>query len=122
MSSFNKFSSSYRDALDDTIEKLNDAYLGKLKKMFVGQSITFSLPNGGGFNYSPRITGVIKDIQLKLSRPDIDIPMLICKFLIEGDDQLGVNHSVLVGEKDLSSSLSWVNFSNFSKIDISFFD
>lgn len=119
MSSFNKFSSVYLDSVDDILEKLNSAYLHKLNLMFLGRDISFSLPDGGGFNYSPKISGRIKEVFLKLSRPDIDVPMIICKFLIEGVDQYGVFHSVCVNEKDLTN-LSWGGFSQFSKIDLVF--
>ena len=121
MSSFSKFSSVYRDTIDDVLEKLNFLYLDKLKLLFVGRSVDFSLPDGGGFNYSPKVLGEIKDVSLKLSRPDIDIPMIICKFLVEGVDQHGVFHSTYVNEKDLPS-LSWEGFTQFSKVDLVFFE
>lgn len=120
MSSFIKFSSLYRDALDDSLDKLNNAYQEKLNQIFIGTEVNLTVSQSDGFNYDRDITGTVKKVHLKFSRPDIDVPLLMCHFDIEGVDQFGTPYKSTLKEKDLSGKIPWENFRNFERIELIF--
>lgn len=120
MSSFIKFSSLYRDAMDDVLDKLNEAYQEKLNHKFIGTEVKLTVLQGDGFSYDRNIKGVVKKVHLKLSRPDIDVPLLMCNFEIEGVDQFGASYNEILKEKDLTDQIPWSDFRNFEKIELMF--
>jgi hypothetical protein len=120
MSSFIKFSSLYRDAMDDSLDKFNNAYQEKLNQIFIGTEVNLTVSQSDGFNYDRNITGVVKKVHLKFSRPDIDVPLLMCHFDIEGVDQFGASYNATLKEKDLLGKIPWDLFQNFESIELIF--
>jgi len=122
MSSFIKISSQYFDSVNDTLESLNSIYRDRLNRALIGAKIQIKIPSGEGFLYEREVDGQIKNIQLKLSRPSIDIPMLICQIEIEGVDQFGNPYLGIIDHKKVNEKVPWENFKNFSSIDLTYKD
>ena len=110
MSSFLKFSSVYQDSVDDVLDQLNDFYVKQMNEMFVGLDVELKRPAGDGFNYERQISGKIHSVQLWLSRPNFDVPLLMCRFEVKGKDQLGADFSDFVKEDCLSTKMPWQKF------------
>jgi hypothetical protein len=110
MSSFSKFSSIYQDSVDDVLDQLNDFYTEQLNTIFVGLDVELRHPAGDGFNYERHISGKIRGVQLWLSRPNFDVPLLMCRFEVKGKDQLGADFSDFVKEDGLITKIPWQKF------------
>lgn len=110
MSSFLKFSSVYQDSVDDILDQLADFYTEQLNTMFVDLDVELKRSAGDGFNYERQISGKICGVQLWLSRPNFDVPLLMCRFEVKGKDQFGVEFSEFVKEDGLITKIPWQKF------------
>ena len=53
-----------------------------------------------------------------MSRPKLDIPMLMCKFEVSGMDQNGNSFHEFVRESDLITKIPWQSFIASHKFDL----
>jgi hypothetical protein len=119
MSSFIKFSSVYQDSADNVLDQLNDFYTEQLNAMFVGFDVELKRSAGDGFNYERQISGKIRSVQLWLSRPNFDVPLLMCRFEVKGKDQFDADFSDIVKEDALITKIPWQKFEPPGKLMVS---
>ena len=115
MSNFAKFSSLYQESTDDILDQLNDIYLERLNTIFMDLDVELRRPMGNGFAYERCVKGKIRSVQLWVSKPNFEIPLLMCRFEVRGEDQFGVAFDESVKESEFLTKIPWQNFVPFGE-------
>jgi hypothetical protein len=122
MNNYVNFSATYEDSCAEVLEQLNHIYSDELKAQFLGLEVELKRPPKRIDDETRHVSGIIVDINLWMSRPRLEVPLLMCTFEVKGQDQFGDLFHELVKESDLITKLPWKKIAQPTKheLDISF--